>query len=145
MTAIEIKTAVENAILKAFPNVRVRIGSLLEEDRHLGVEVFAVEKADVNAVEELILNLDWDLGVPNGFGLTPLVVNREATREHYPEMLPQWRVSPQWQGEVCQAIVETPVFPNDLTVCAIDFWSGGETLTAVVVSPAQNEELALAA
>ena len=71
-----------------FPEYKIQLNSLEGDVRHLGLSVFGVEKHKFSDVQDLILDIDCEFGVGNGFAVTPLVKSLEVTQKYYPEFLP---------------------------------------------------------
>lgn len=134
MNTEKIQAKVRSALAVSFPNSTLVFDANPGGFNDIGVGVYGVSREDVRQVEDMILDLDWELCAGNGCVLTPRVRDMETTRRFYPHLLPRWKV----------AVAEDPDQMEFLVQPAIREWVNKWPVNNAGLSTT-NGDLALAA
>lgn len=147
MTLEHFKGLVTNRFKERFPRFKTHLECLEGDSQHLGLSVFGVEKGMLSEVQELILDIDCELGISNGFVVTPLVKSLEVTLKYYPDFLPTQAVDALEElGESESAAVTNELQRSSSIYQLTSEWKRMPPHSfETSFSRAANDELALAA
>lgn len=96
---------VDREVRLALPDFPIVVQPSADDEYVLCVRIFAVPRAEVERLENVIFELEERLLVESRYILLPMVKNLEVTRQYYPEHLPP-PVSPVVAEKMDIAILE---------------------------------------